>query len=831
MGAESSKAWVDGASASNKTKELDKLGGRHRPPIRRGESMDRKLQWLKAQLEKQQDKIEDALHKDAGNARWEITQQEKKKERKLRLASGWQRDTRLRSPKKPRSTRTPKMWADPFSSAGPKRARLLPQWRMNIKRAKRKLYVAIKCHMRLSGDVNVSSSSGRPRLDDFGSSQFNGTSTLGEAAWAIEAIRADALRSRLDADGVEMEKVKRMMKMLVNRRNARWLDDLPLQAPYAFDAVRFPTLLGGEEYLFYQKEDIEDAVVRDLRSHGFFGFDRAKIFVVPQPRHPAYVYSTLSSCFVKDPASPGQLAGTGFSLMQLAWPREALCLGATTHAREFIKESVLDRLTSMGVSWMTSNRMSDLQRCTEAGALELDCLAYTMKLAHDRKASMSIEIQQINSLVVARQQNSLVFSAPEPAESSGRPSKGAPRFSMDVKFCDMSTARMAERLNQHASDAKELYVSAERYVCHLPSLRDLLANPKAFRPDLDLEEQHMHLRFQMSDLTCAAGSKCAALLSKLPLQSLKTPQDMEAAVPLLMQQDRELHFNKVPHVAKAVSAAVAQPAPPKSIARQATRFVVFATTDDASVLASSLAMSLAHPEDSIMLVASVATDASYQEAVRLLDKLSTQRHCSAPITTDVLVRGYAPLVDTLMTFADEKKADLIVMGSHKLSKTDGSIGSVALSCIKRTEKPLLVVKHDACNARLVGDHDKLRIMVAVDHTARPVCDWACSRLVDEARGDKLYLACQSKLGDQDTLTTRRTLDQFGELASSRRIEQPAKRPLTGRGMEVFKQATDSDAIHLIAFQIPDTKVLPPELLDNLRGLRSGMLIYKTNKLW
>lgn len=55
--------------------------------------------------------------------------------------------------------------------------------------------------------------------------------------------------------------------------------------------------------------------------------------------------------------------------------------------------------------WMVSGRTADLARCGIEGALEVECLAYTLKLAQERGANMSCEVKAVEGLIAARQQN------------------------------------------------------------------------------------------------------------------------------------------------------------------------------------------------------------------------------------------------------------------------------------------------------------------------------------------------------------------------------------------------------------------------------------------
>ena len=54
---------------------------------------------------------------------------------------------------------------------------------------------------------------------------------------------------------------------------------------------------------------------------------------------------------------------------------------------------------------MVSGRTADLTRCGVEGALDVECLAYTLKLAQERGANMSCEVKAVEGLIAARQQN------------------------------------------------------------------------------------------------------------------------------------------------------------------------------------------------------------------------------------------------------------------------------------------------------------------------------------------------------------------------------------------------------------------------------------------
>ena len=82
---------------------------------------------------------------------------------------------------------------------------------------------------------------------------------------------------------------------------------------------------------------------------------------------------------------------------------------------------------------MVSGRTADLTRCGLEGALEVDCLTYTLKLAQERGANMSCEVKAVNGLIAARQQNRCP-APPTPAlplPQAGGPSLAFPALQLN----------------------------------------------------------------------------------------------------------------------------------------------------------------------------------------------------------------------------------------------------------------------------------------------------------------------------------------------------------------------------------------------------------------
>ncbi len=73
-------------------------------------------------------------------------------------------------------------------------------------------------------------------------------------------------------------------------------------------------------------DEQEEAVVADLRGKNFFGLSRENVVVVVECRKPAHEFDVAEQKFVPKLGGIGQVAGTGFCMMQLTWSEEAYVL-------------------------------------------------------------------------------------------------------------------------------------------------------------------------------------------------------------------------------------------------------------------------------------------------------------------------------------------------------------------------------------------------------------------------------------------------------------------------------------------------------------------------
>lgn len=110
----------------------------------------------------------------------------------------------------------------------------------------------------------------------------------------------------------------------------------------------------------------------------------------------------------------------------------------------------------------------------------------------------------------------------------------------------------------------------------------------------------------------------------------------------------------------------------------------------------------------------------------------------------MLVREEQPLVECLSSFMDvQERCDMVVMGSAILGSAlqdTNPMGSVAMCMIKATVRTLLVIKSNCKLGGIDWETEKLRVVINVDHAARPLLKYACNFLLNRERADKLYLA-------------------------------------------------------------------------------------------
>lgn len=134
------------------------------------------------------------------------------------------------------------------------------------------------------------------------------------------------------------------------------------------------------------------------------------------------------------------------------------------------------------------------------------------------------------------------------------------------------------------------------------------------------------------------------------------------------------------------------------------------------------------------------------------------------------------------------------------------MGSVALTLLKSISRPMLIVKANAKLAQIAWEKDKLRALVAVDHTSRPLLRYMCVKVLAPLRGDKVFLG-RGRGRDasaQETVTSRRLLENFSDIAAQTHYVA-VKRPLDDAFELAAVRAAELEKIHITAVQVRAAK--------------------------
>ncbi|GIL55499.1 hypothetical protein Vafri_11071, partial [Volvox africanus] len=221
------------------------------------------------------------------------------------------------------------------------------------------------------------------------------------------------------------------------------------------------------------------------------------------------------------------------------------------------------------------------------------------------------------------------------------------------------------------------------------------------------------------------------------------------------------------------------------------RIVMLLADNESTSMAVQLLMALVKPgRDRVVLVTVVPSIIQEANGRMLLRKHEmSMNKTMVNVTTELLTKGTSgSLVEQLESFIDEVDPQLVVMGSQVLASastlggssslgqsplssiTSGAgvslggmtslgvaaaayssgssfsnaaqgavLGSVAVSLLRSSTRPMLIVKANAKYASVVWDKDKLRVVLEVHHSSRNLLRYVCSKMVSPPRHDKVFL--------------------------------------------------------------------------------------------
>jgi len=659
------------------------------------------------------------------------------------------------------------------------------------------------------------------------------------------------------------------------------VEGVPLGPRLLMALVNAVEALGGEgaaqhlHVVLHCNEAQEDAVVADLRARRFCGLPRENVIVVVQRRRLGYVFDKEQQRFVRQLASPLKQAGSGYCMMQLTWPGEAFVLaGSGDGDRQYIAVSVLDYLLKRGATWLVTRRLRDLSLYRPETTLDLDSLAQVLYLSDQQGANMAVHVDPFPSVTGLGGVEGLVMAHKNHwGDKAGRDALHRTPV-VEVKGNDLSTPRMANIASEVKHKGKsKLHISSRRYMFSIATLKALITTPAVFRPSLDMVSDLAYVVFDAADLTATPTAHCVALLNRTPAKSFTSPAELEEVISAVHAQDSSAPFRRLlgstttaaapgavarrggvhapggagqrdqaadaaggprPRLSGAGGHSHKQPRPQKPSNGQL--IVILVTDNDATHLAVQLSLSVMRPgKDLVVFVTVVNGELAEPGGRELCRKYEALAKTTLTETwVEVLVKGSMPLVETLEQFVDDIGGDLVVFGSQGLAQGANAvtIGSVSLSLIKSIRQPVIMVKANAKNAAIAWDKDKLKCMVQVDHTSRPLLKYVSAKLLSAVRYDRLYLARggATDKSHQESVTSRRLLENFGDIAAGFHYT-PIKRPLDGLFEEEGCKVADVEKVHIMAVQAPLGRAVPDSIIKLIKNTRSAVLIYKSNDAW
>ncbi|GIL85258.1 hypothetical protein Vretifemale_13864, partial [Volvox reticuliferus] len=309
--------------------------------------------------------------------------------------------------------------------------------------------------------------------------------------------------------------------------------------------------------------------------------------------------------------------------------------------------------------------------------------------------------------------------------------------------------------------------------------------------------------------------------------------------------------------------------------------VMLVADNESTSMAVQLLMALVKPgRDRVVLVTVVPSILQEANGRMLLRKHEmSMMKTMVDVTTELLTKGTSgSLIEQLESFIDEIDPQLVVMGSQVLSNastfggpsfgqsplssspggtgvgvsgiaspgvaaavySSGSslsnvsqgavLGSVAVSLLRSSTRPMLIVKANAKYASVVWDKDKLRVVLEVHHSSRSLLRYVCSKLISPLRHDKVFLmrGGNKDPSQHETMTSRRLLESFSDIATQLKVGV-VKRALEESFEAGAIKWADHDKAHIIAVHAAAGRGLSNTTLHILRTARSAVLVYKSNE--
>ncbi|GAX85807.1 hypothetical protein CEUSTIGMA_g13222.t1 [Chlamydomonas eustigma] len=589
--------------------------------------------------------------------------------------------------------------------------------------------------------------------------------------------------------------------------------------------------------VLHLNDEQQEAATRMIWNHKFYGFKRENFVIVPQSRRSGYCYEPSSQRFVATEAGGRVMAGgagcggpestgTGIAAMQLNWCPDAFVMSPEGLV-ETLHVSPAELLSERGVVWLSNFRAKDL---TLFGGgkevLDVPFVAKAMQLREKKNASIMTKVILSDAMSTARSMDSIVLS------------RGG--VNTELRMSDIVSHHMQKSVSiAKAEIGGKVAVGVQRYMFHVPSLKKILTSNVTFRPRMRLKADMLYLNMDMADISSAPGAIMATLQVPEPPVVISGTTNLETLLTMAERQDKDSKFVSYltslnPNAIKSASIPNFKSLAPAAAVHSSTT-VVFVGGVMSSIPAIRLALALARPgKDVVNLVTFVADDSQLVVGQIMLSKVMTHfMHKSVEVRTDVVVRGGSSLLDSMQKYVELWAANLVIVPSIELAnpKPEATLGSVALSIIRRLEVPALVVTPKAAKAmEVLHERQHLRLLLMVEGWSMPLLNYSCDRLLVAKRGDNLLLGqvySSQTCTSQQKGNMRRHLSDFTTIAHSRSVQRIQELLLDGLYHEAVSSAVEDYHINLVGIQLPPgPKALPKSLISLLSASKAGVLIMK-----
>ena len=337
---------------------------------------------------------------------------------------------------------------------------------------------------------------------------------------------------------------------------------LLFQLLVAVEEVAGPESLHKLAIVIHVTDQMEQTVCGDLSDREFYGLLPQNVLIVKEPRNLGYNFDRESNAFVEDPQSQPALLGSGVSMKMLEWRSKAYVLDARAYGtsgnkvhryeKKYLVGDVVQYLHGEGYEWLLSYRPTDLARYSSKTALDLEAMAWTIKLHHDVGARMSVESVDLectadhawtrasqNGIVVHKSSHQSKDNDSEDLMSAGLRKHAASLEGFDAAYVGIQRSRDTESIHDedrcrgpfvaslkaaslHSLEARELVeavAAAKKSVCvelprhmfHVDSMTEVLDGARSTAPDIKMHQGRIYGHLDVRDVTFSEESRCVAV--------------------------------------------------------------------------------------------------------------------------------------------------------------------------------------------------------------------------------------------------------------------------------------------------------------------------------